>query len=76
MKIVYNNPVLELTSEEMDVLNHASKILKTICDKIDDYSNCKHKCPIYNYCPHHVNDGRQIHNLLDNIVFEAGEEEE
>lgn len=78
MKVVYGNPVLELTAEEEGILERASAILESICDKIDDYDNCARKCPIYKYCPRHhsfvtyVNSA--IHDLLDNIVNEAERE--
>ena len=80
MKVVYNNPILELTTEEENILTRASEILESICDNTDDYDNCKHKCPIYKYCPyHHIIENtydRQLHNLLDSIVHEAEREKE
>lgn len=80
MKIVYNNPVLKLTREEESTLSRASEILESICDNVDDYSNCKHKCPIYEYCPYHnsfiLRIGGKIHDLLDNIINETEREEE
>lgn len=78
MKIVYNNPILELTTEEESVLERASDILDSICGKTDDYDNCAHKCPIYKYCPHHHSFvtcvSSTIHDLLDNIINEAERE--
>ena len=80
MKIVYNNPILKLTREEEIILNRASDILDSICNKTDDYGNCEHKCPIYKYCPRHhsfvTNISSTIHDLLDNIIDEAERETE
>lgn len=80
MKIVYNNPTLALTGEEMGILNRASEILASICGEVDNYGNCKSECPIYEYCPYHqsfiMKGNGRIHNLLDNIVFEAEGEDE
>ena len=79
MKVVYNNPVLELTTEEENILNRASDILDSICNKTDDYVHCEHKCPIYQYCPYHKDfthkECGKIHDLLENIVNEAEREE-
>lgn len=78
MKVVYNNPVLELTREEKSVLSRASGILESICDKVDDYAQCENHCPIYEKCPYH-NDftaHRKIHDLLVNVMTEAEREEE
>ena len=78
MKVVYYNPVLELIAEEEDILNRASDILDSICNKTSDYDMCEHKCPIYKYCPHHhsfvTNISSTIHDLLDNIINEAERE--
>ena len=80
MKVVYSNPILALTDEEMDILNRASDILDSICHKIDDYGNCKHKCPIYHCCPYHNNYTNDIcghlYDLLANITSAAEREEE
>ena len=80
MKVVYNNPVLELTAEEEGALERASEILESICNKTDDYVNCNHKCPIYEHCPFHhsftTNIGGKLHDLLDNVINEAEREEE
>lgn len=78
MKIVYNNPVLELTCEEETTLIRASEILESICDQVDDYINCEHKCPIYKHCPYHkdltsTTDGK-IHEILNDIASEAERE--
>lgn len=80
MKVVYNNPILELTAEEENILERASTILESICDKIDDFDRCESKCPIYKHCPHHhsfvTNISSTIHSLLDNIINEAERETE
>jgi hypothetical protein len=80
MKIVYSNPVLALTGEEMSTLNRATEILSSICNKIDNYNECEHQCPIYQYCPYHqdftTQETGKLHDLFNNIVFEAEEEEE
>ena len=80
MKVVYNNPVLELTREEEIVLNRAVGILSSICDKTDDYIHCEHKCPIYQHCPYHKDfthkECGKLQDLLENIASEAEREEE
>lgn len=78
MKIVYHIPVLALTGEEEGALYRASEILESICNKTDDYDQCKSKCPIYRYCPYHhsfVNNiNGRTHDLLNNIINEAERE--
>ena len=75
MKIVYNNPILALTGEEMGILNRATEILSSICDKVDSYADCKCQCPIYQHCPYHqdftTQETGKLHDLLDNIKDEA-----
>lgn len=80
MKIVYNNPVLKLTGEEIGILNRATEILSSICDRIEDYNYCERKCPIYHCCPYHNdftnNMCGKLHDLLANIASGAESEEE
>lgn len=78
MKIVYNNPVLELTTEEENTLERASRILESICNKVDDYAQCENHCPIYEKCPYHNNftTRRKIHDLLVIVMAEAEREKE
>lgn len=82
MKVVYTNPILELTSEEENILSRAIGLLDSICELTDEYDNCEHKCPIYKSCPYHNDftalgrERRTIRDLLEDIVNEAERETE
>ena len=79
MKVIYTTPTLILTNEEIKALEAARTLLEDICDKVEDFSDCKQKCPIYEMCPYHNNMkeeyGTQLHSLLENIKNIAREEE-